>query len=181
MWDISNICNCSPYIVYDINIGRVWVEKGIKYPIRQNTSRKVTYELFCEVIRCLQLKTESTVEISERLDVSNSTVSNINTGKYKKYCYPDGIEFPIRNHKIVSNNRIISERDMLLLILDYLENELSYYELSLKYSISKSYVNGIVGGLNTYTNHNLKKMKRPLKENKKENIKIIKELLIKYK
>lgn len=168
--EISKEYNISYSLVSDINTGRVWRNPDIKYPIRENNTKKITKEEFLKIIQMLQSKLFSTIEIANKIGTSTAIVSKINTGDYKKFTYPDNIEFPIVNRKI--NNSKIDTLNVLNLLLDYLKGTFSYRELSQKYNISISYVKGIIVG-NNLDNITYDCM-FPLKENLQFNENLIK-------
>lgn len=113
--------------------------------------------------------------ISKKVDITNSVVSNINTGKYKKFPYPKGIVFSIQPYKIVTNKTSISTENTLLLFKDWITNEkITRQQLADKYGISLSHIKTL---LNNNKNHCFDDMLFPLRNNPDFNLKKIEEKL----
>lgn len=170
--EIAKEFNVSTSIISDINQGKTW-RQDENYPIRKNNSTNLTESDFLEIIKLLYKNTMSENEISKKYNISNSIISKINTGNYKKFQYPKFITFPIRKEKIVSKT-IISQMDILNLLEDYLTLNLTKTKLANKYKISKSYVKSIYLGYNAKII--TKQLIFPLKQHKKDNLFIINKL-----
>ena len=123
----------------------------------------------------LQQNMFSSQYICNKLNISSSTLSHINLGKYKKFKYPDNISFPIQSHKIVTSNRKISIENILHLLIDYLTTNLTCKQLAKKYNISLSYAKNIIANKNN--NHCLVDLQFPLKNYKNFNLQKIEKKL----
>lgn len=169
--EIGDIFKVSFSCISDINLGRSWNDSNIIYPIRKSAVRELEYIEFLEIIKMLESKLFSLAYICNKYNLSISTVSKINTGNYKKFKYPNDLDFPINKIKI-SNNKI-SNKNICFLLLDYLSGNFKKKDLALKYNISSNYVKGLYLGNNS--SYMFSDLIFPLKDNKLYNIKKLKE------
>ncbi len=165
--EIAKKFNISIYAISDINRGKSWYDENIKYPIRHYDIKEINYETFLEIIQLLSCHLFSSEFISRQLSINNSMISNINTGKYKKFSYPENIiTFPIQSYKIVTTNKIISNTDILHLYKDRLTTAMTKQQLANKYNTSFSYVKSLLG--NKTKNHCFDNIQFPFNDSNKE-------------
>ena len=171
IFDIASEFGVSYFAISDINIGKSWNDNSTQYPIRPHIVSDINYDTFLAAIELLKTQMFSQTVIAEWLNIdSTSVISNINNGKYQKFEYPYGISFPINNVKIVSKEKIISNKNSILLLLDYLSGTYSRKELADKYGISESYVKSMISAQNK---HHFDGLVFPLKLHTKQNCEVL--------
>lgn len=179
MTEISKILNVPLYGVYEINYGNTWRDPDCEYPIRKHDVNHVSYETFLECIEMLKTHMFSHSEIARQCGVTAlSVVSNINTGKYTKFQYPEGITFPIQKGRVVSST-VLNTGQILCLIKDFI-NGMTRRELMTKYNIGSSLASSYTGRNKCHRVKFLQGLQVPLRDNKQTNLQYIEEQLQKY-
>lgn len=81
-----------------INVGKLWRDNSLQYPLRLNRTLQANYDRRDLIINDLLNTKLSQREIAKKYNVSRSTITMINIGQN---CQKEGIEYPIR--KITDN------------------------------------------------------------------------------
>lgn len=132
----------SLFAVSDINIGKSWRDADAEYPIRKREIQEITFDMFIEIIEMIKSQLFSYSYICQKFNLTNSSISHINTGRYTKYNYPQNINFPISSIKTISYGKL-NVLDTLNLLLDALDG-MTRKDLSQKYQISEAYCKSVL-------------------------------------
>lgn len=134
--------------ISEINTGKRRKDYTHHYPINEMTcGRKLNDMQIQEIISLLKSSTKTVQEISLLYNISESTVNGINNGK--RYKQKD-ISYPIRNRITTTKNKRLTQDELLLLIDDIINTNISFAQLAIKYNISTTTVYNINKGTTRY-------------------------------
>lgn len=169
--DLAFKYNLSAEAISDINQGKRYYNNNYNYPLRPDTrftseqmkgingvnkpSSKFNQEQINEIITLLQENKLSFLEISEKFNCCENTISNINNG----YHYPNPkLQYPIRKQK-KNPSRISLEQ--LELIFELLKNtKMTYTEIGKQLGLSCATISRINSG----KYHNQNNMTYPIRK-----------------
>lgn len=144
--EIANKYGVSISAVSDINRGRTWRDIYLKYPLRDNNSHIVTEEEYNMIVDKLKNTDMTLLNIATLYSVSESIVSYINTGTYKKFVSKQ--DYPLRKKRVKNVYSILNPDLINRIIYSYLFSNLSIAKLSKKYMINKSTLKALITGIN---------------------------------
>ena len=171
--DLAKKYDLSAEAISEINQGKRYYNKDLKYPLRENTrftsdqmkeitgvgksSSKFTQKELDTIIELLKNSSLTFKEIAEKFHCSYATISHINNGKH----YPNSsYVYPIRKKRTTTSK--INQND-LNEIYNLLQNTtLSFCEIAKKFNLS----NSTIGRINSGKFHFDKDRKYPIRKNK---------------
>lgn len=134
--------------ISEINTGKRRKDYTRHYPINEMTcGRKLNDMQIQEIISLLKSSTKTAQEISLLYNVSESTINGINNGKRYKQ---KNLSYPIRNRITTTKNKRLTQNELLLLIDDIINTNISFAQLAIKYNISTTTVYNINKGTTRY-------------------------------
>lgn len=134
--------------ISEINTGKRRKDYTRHYPINEMTcGRKLNDTQIQEIISLLKSSTKTVQEISLLYNVSETTINGINNGK--RYKQKD-LSYPIRNRITTIKNKRLTQNELLLLIDDIINTNISFAQLAIKYNISTTTVYNINKGTTRY-------------------------------
>lgn len=134
--------------ISEVNTGKRRKDYTRHYPINEMTcGRKLNDMQIQEIISLLKSSTKTIQEISLLYNVSESTINGINNGK--RYKQKD-LSYPIRNRITTTKNKRLTQNELLLLIDDIINTNISFAQLAIKYNISTTTVYNINKGTTRY-------------------------------
>ena len=134
--------------ISEINTGKRRKDYTRHYPINEMTcGRKLNDMQIQEIISLLKSSTKTVQEVSLLYNVSESTINGINNGK--RYKQKD-LSYPIRNRITTTKNKRLTQNELLLLIDDIINTNISFAQLAIKYNISTTTVYNINKGTTRY-------------------------------
>ena len=139
---IAKIFNVSIYAISDINNGKSWYQSDIIHPLRKHNQREITYHMYFRIIEMLKSNWFSANYIASKFNITESVVSNINTGKYRKFSKIPYTGYPIQKHRVAVMGKI-TVKDVMQLMLDYISGKYTRKELASKYNITEHFVKNI--------------------------------------
>lgn len=151
--------------LHDINQGRVWQRDYLEYPIRLGKMKKAE-RIFPQIKELLINSKLSQKEIAKKLNISQSTVSEINNGKKG---YDKNLEYPLRKNyqQLGKLKETTLSPDVINEICNKILNStMSLKEISKLFEVSYSTIQNINSG-KTVKYRNEKKYKYPLRDNRK--------------
>lgn len=91
--EIAEQFNYNPTSINRINLGQLWYDEAIVYPIRKENTRQFKKERMENIIQDLLYTSLTQKEIAIKYSVSRTTITAINRGQN---FYQDNINYPIR-------------------------------------------------------------------------------------
>lgn len=133
---ISQELNISLKNIYNINSGVCWIQKDMKYPIRQLTNY-LTEDIVNSIYDNLINTDLSYLEIANKWNVKSHMISSINNGKSHK---KDGYKYPLRDINKEKKETV----EVVIKMLK--ETNLFYKDIAKQLGVSISMVSNINSG-----------------------------------
>lgn len=170
--DISRQLNVPMFAVYDLNLGKTWVDSNAVYPLRKNTACRLTQEKFDKSVAMLRTGLFPQEDVVKACGLeSGSMVSAINLGRIKTFEYPEDVSFPLCKRKVVSNGLVPVETQ--LHILRDVVLGMTYKGIMQKYGLKRSHSMSFTRQARLEKKTALGGVKYPLKDHVEENLAII--------
>lgn len=139
--NIAKKYGCSEEVISSINTGKRYKKDHLLYPLR-NTDTRYSLDLVKQVRYSLKYELDLTLsDIAARYNMDRSQVSAINQGHAY---YISSAKYPLRDKR----KRDLSEAQLLLIVDDIQNSEMSMSEIAAKYNVSRAAVSGINYGIN---------------------------------
>ena len=141
---INELTGISIPHISEINTGKRWHNEKIKYPIMTQTcGRKLNKNQIKEIINLLQTTQCTIQQISQQYNVTETVIQRINSGK--SY-HQNDIIYPIRKRITSHKNHTLNQSELMLLINDLQNSNLTFNNIANKYGVSTSTIYNINAG-----------------------------------
>lgn len=102
--EIGKKTNYDPTAIIRINIGEMWYDETIKYPIRETLTKDYNDNRALMIIDDLLYTTLTQAEIAKKYGVGRTTVTAINNGRN---CKQDDLVYPLRDKKANQQSKTV--------------------------------------------------------------------------
>lgn len=145
--DIAKRYNVTLYCISDINRGKTFYDKNLKYPLRQAPDKsQLTTEIVEEIIKLLQTTDMTAKEIANQYSIHEYTVGQINRG-HNSWC-PKIYTYPIKLwEKQFTYNNVINKNDVINICYDIIFTNDSLKNIGKKYNIALNTIGDISRGI----------------------------------
>lgn len=172
-WDIGREYNVTQYAISDINRGKTFFDKTLKYPLRPSPEKsELNQEKVDIIINSLQNTDLTQKEIADALGICEYTVGQINRGQ-NSWC-PKDLDYPIKKAIQFSTYQNILNQEQVIQICHDLCfcDDMSLKEIGTKYSVAINTIGDISRGISwKEITH---QFVRPIRKNKEQNKSIFK-------
>ena len=168
--EIGKEYGVSLYCISDINRGKSFYDKTLKYPLRQSPKRSFIDDKKLNIIIDLLANSQLTFyEIALMVDANEYTIGAINNGK-NSWC-PEDIEYPIRKpQQQYTYQNVLNQEKVCKICYDLCFTNTKLEDIGKLYGVAKNTIGDISRGISWKEITN--QFKCPIRKNKKENQKI---------
>lgn len=145
--EIAAQYNVSLSCISNINVGKTFYDKDIKYPIRKTPTRsELNQNIVNKIIFLLQTTTKTQDEIGQELNVHSYTVGEINRGN-NSWC-PLNLAYPIRKPiKANTYQNVLNLDKVKLIVYDLIYTNIKLEDIGKKYGVAKNTIGDISRGI----------------------------------
>ena len=145
--EIASQYNVSLSCISNINTGKTFYDKNLKYPIRNTPIRsKLNQSVVDRVILLLQTTAKTQDEIGQELHIHSYTVGEINRGN-SAWC-PVNLSYPIRKPvKTNTYQNVLDLEKVKLIVFDLIFTDTKIEDISKKYGVAKNTIGDISRGV----------------------------------